>query len=147
MNISARNLIPKHTIPDRKTVRSTPGLEDLDWPNNPECNIILGVDYISLFIGERHPMSSPQVIIEKTPIGTKIGGILGSEKLKYARENKIKSLKAQEQYIASINTCVSYPSSPTIPDCMVSQNISKKVDPMSSDGGSQYSTILNNQYL
>ena len=111
-----REFVPKHTLPDQKTVQSTPGLETLDWPKYPECHILLGMDYVQLFTGSREKMTNPMTIIEQTPIGTKIGGMLGSKEFIRDRKSYLEGLKSKDIRMASVGNCTNLSFDPSIYD-------------------------------
>ena len=107
LSLGQRDLVPQHTIPSKKIVQATPGLADLDWPSNPECHILLGCDYLPLFFGDRSPMSTPHTLIETTPLGIKLGGLLGNKRMIESRIHQVRSLMSLDVTKASVGACYS----------------------------------------
>ena len=110
-----RELIPSYTIPDRETVRSTPGLQHVDWPQAPQAHILLGIDFLPLFYGERSPFCTSNVLIEETKLGLKIAGLLGSSEMISERQNRWKNMMACDMVRASVGTCATGYSIPPSP--------------------------------
>ena len=105
LSMGNRELIPNYTIPTKRVVNATPGLESLEWPDNPEALILLGIDYYPLFHGPFSEDSTLNTVIQHTPIGTKIGGLLGNDEMIRARYTKIANLMACGSLKASVSLC------------------------------------------
>lgn len=105
LSLGKRELVPSYTLPNKQTVQSTPGLQKLEWPINPACHILLGMDYCCLFRGTTSEWATPHTMIENTPIGTMIGGVLGNSEMIRGRQNKIRSLMVNDVTRASVGAC------------------------------------------
>ena len=116
LNLGKRQLIPSYTVPDKETINSTKGLENLPWPAQAECTILLGVDYQMLFDSIKTEFSTPFTVIEKCPLGIRVGGLLGDRNKIEQRTNQIKTAMSMDAARASVG-CSSFDALSSFPLC------------------------------
>ena len=112
INMHKRPLIPNHTIPSKTVVQGTPGLKTLPWPEKPSAHIILGMDYAYLFHNKAlhdekfvHVANTTYTMAQNTPLGTVIGGALGSPNMISRREYQYQNLSLFCNESAEVGAC------------------------------------------